>query len=57
MGMKRETLLEEMRYASNPNQMSSAISYAREFLRDHPDDQRVWSAYQDLMESERGYWG
>ena len=55
--MKRETLLEEMRYASNPNEMSSAISYAREFLRrDHPDDERVWSAYQDLMESERGYW-
>ncbi len=52
--MTRETLLQELRSASNPNQMSSAISYAREFLRDHPDDERVRSAYEDLMASERG---
>ena len=52
--MTRETLLEALRSASNPNQMSSAISYAREFLSAHPDDEPVRSAYEDLMASERG---
>ena len=53
--MTRETLLRRVAVLHpTRTEMSSAISYAREFLRDHPDDERVRSAYEDLMASERG---
>jgi hypothetical protein len=34
--------------------MALAISFAREFLGDHPDDELVRSAYEDLMASAQG---
>jgi hypothetical protein len=54
--MDRESLLEEMRHATNPNEVSSAIFDAREYLSDHPEDKRMWSALEDLIEVEQGYW-
>jgi hypothetical protein len=54
--MNRDYLLEEMRHATNPNDVSSAIFDAREYLSDHPEDKRVWSALEDLIEIEQEYW-
>ena len=38
---------------STPNETSTAISHARDWLLDHPDDQTVISAMEDLIEVER----
>lgn len=51
--MEREVLLEEMLSAASPNETSTAIYDARTYLADHPEDQRVWSAMEDLIEVER----
>ena len=51
--MERQELLEEMLDASTPNETSSAIYRARDWLLDHPDDQTVISAMEDLIEVER----
>lgn len=51
--MERQELLEEMLDASTPNETSTAISHARDWLFDHPDDQTVISAMEDLIEVER----
>ena len=50
--MERQELLEEMLDASTPNETSTAISHARDWLLDHPDDQTVISAMEDLIEVE-----
>jgi len=51
--MERRELLEEMLDASTPNETSTAISDARDWLRNHPGDQTVISAMEDLIEVER----
>jgi len=51
--MDREELLAEIREASSPNETSTAISDAREWLAEHPDDYRIQSAMVDLMEFQR----
>jgi hypothetical protein len=51
--MERNELLEEMLVATTPNETSTAISEARSWLLDHPDDQVVISAMEDLIEVER----
>jgi len=53
--MDRERLLQEMSHAFSPNETSSAITDAREYLTEHPDDKRVWAELEVLMEAERGY--
>jgi hypothetical protein len=53
LNMERHELLEEMLDASTPNETSTAISDARDWLRDHPGDQTVISAMEDLIEVER----
>jgi len=42
-----------MQRATSPNETSTAIYDARSWLADHPNDQRVWSAMEDLIEVER----
>ena len=51
--MEREELLEEMLEASTPNDTATAVYAARSWLAEHPDDQRVVSAMEDLIEVER----
>ena len=49
----RNDLIQEMFEASNPNESSTALSDAREWLLDHPEDQTIISAMEDLIEVER----
>lgn len=51
--MERSDLIQEMFESSSPNETSTALSDAREWLRDHPKDQTVISAMEDLIEVER----
>ena len=51
--MERTDLIQEMFEASTPNETSTALSDARDRLRDHPEDQTVISAMEDLIEAER----
>jgi len=51
--MERTELLQEMLVASTPHETSTAISDARAWLLDHPKDQTVISAMEDLIEVER----
>ena len=51
--MERQDLLQELVEASTPNEMSTAIFDARSWLVDHPADQVVISAMEDLIEYER----
>lgn len=51
--MDRNDLIQEMFEASNPNESSTALSDAREWLLDHPEDQTIISAMEDLIEVER----
>lgn len=51
--MDRAQVLAEMLDATTPNDTSTAIFDAREWLADHPDDQKVWSAMADLIEVQR----
>ena len=55
--MERSELLEEIQDASTPNEISTAIYDAREWLGDHPDDNAVASAVSDLIEVERRFLG
>lgn len=51
--MERSDLIQEMFESSSPNETSTALSDAREWMRDHPEDQTVISAMEDLIEVER----
>jgi hypothetical protein len=53
LDMVRDELLGELMDANTPLEMSYAISDAREWLNDHPDDVKVVSAMEDLLEVER----
>lgn len=55
--MDRDALLEEISRATTPNESSTAIYDARAWLSDHPDDHRVVSAMEDLIEVERHTFG
>jgi hypothetical protein len=55
--MEREQLLGEIREASSPHETSTAISDAREWLAEHPDDHGVQSAMADLIEFQRASMG
>ena len=51
--MEREELLDGMREASSPNENSTAITDARAWLAEHPDDDQVASALADVIQAER----
>jgi hypothetical protein len=51
--MEREELLGQIQEAASPNDASTAIYDAREWLAEHPDDHRVQSAMADLIEFQR----
>lgn len=51
--IEREEVLAEIREASSPHEASTAISDARAWLAEHPDDHRVESAMAELMEFQR----
>jgi hypothetical protein len=51
--MERQEVLAELRQASSPNEASTAISDARAWLAEHPDDHRVESEMADLIEFQQ----
>jgi hypothetical protein len=55
--MDRDDLLHALSSAATPNQTSSAMSEARTWLADHPDDEPVREAVQRLARLERERWG
>jgi hypothetical protein len=55
--MDRDDLLHALSSASTPHQTSSAMSEARSWLADHPDDDLVREAVQHLARMERERWG
>lgn len=52
-GMERSELLEEMKDAETPDQTSTAIYDARAWLAEHPDDEEVITAVENLIQAER----
>jgi hypothetical protein len=55
--MDRDDLLRALSSAATPHQTSSAMSEARSWLADHPDDDPVREAVQHLARMERERWG
>ena len=55
--MDRNDLLRALTSAATPHQTSSAMSDARSWLADHPDDDAVREAVQHLARMERERWG
>jgi hypothetical protein len=55
--MDRDDLLRALSSAATPHQTSSAMSEARSWLADHPDDDRVREGVQHLARMERERWG
>jgi hypothetical protein len=51
--MKRDELLQQMRMANTPNEISTALADARAWLRDHPRDHQVAFSMLDLLSVER----
>jgi hypothetical protein len=55
--MKRDELLALTRSASSPNDIASAFAAARSWLAEHPEDEDVRRAVQELARQEREHWG
>ena len=55
--MDRNDLLHALSSAGTPHQTSSAMSEARSWLAEHPDDEAVREAVQHLARMERERWG
>jgi hypothetical protein len=55
--MDRDNLLHALSSAATPHQTSSAMSEARSWLAEHPDDEPVREAVQHLARMERERWG
>lgn len=55
--MERDDLLHAIATASTPHQTSTAMSEARAWLSEHPDDDAVREAVQYLARMERERWG
>jgi hypothetical protein len=55
--MDRNDLLRALTSAATPHQTSSAMSEARTWLADHPDDDGIREAVQHLARMERESWG
>ncbi len=54
--MDRIDLLTRMRGAHSPNDISTAISDARAWFAEHPDDDDVHDAFRELIRMERERW-
>lgn len=55
--MDRDELLHSLTSAATPHETSSAMSEARSWLAEHPDDDLVREAVQHLARMERERWG
>ena len=55
--MDRNDLLHSLTSAATPHETSSAMSEARSWLAEHPDDDHVREAVQQLARMERERWG
>jgi hypothetical protein len=51
--MERTELIAQIATASSPNDMASAMSAARYWLVDHPDDEAMREAIEKLCRVER----
>ena len=52
IAMDRAALLRQMREAKTPNELATAISAVREWLREYPEDAEVQSAMIQLLLAE-----
>ena len=55
--MDRDELLHSLTSAATPHETSSAMSEARSWLAEHPEDDLVREAVQHLARMERERWG
>ena len=55
--MERDELLALTHSASSPNDIATAFTAARAWLAEHPDDEDVRAAVQELARQEREHWG
>jgi hypothetical protein len=51
--MRRDELLQQMLEADTPNEISTAVADARDWLRDHPRDHEVALSIPGLLARER----
>jgi hypothetical protein len=51
----RDDVVRQLRSATSPNEMSTAVFAARRWLADHPGDEQVEQAMADLIQMERSY--
>ena len=54
--MDRTALLAQVSTASSLNQISTAITGVRNWLAEHPDDDEMRHAFQQLTRLERNHW-
>jgi hypothetical protein len=54
--MNRDELLDRMRAAHSPNDISTAIADARAWFVEYPDDTDVHEAFRELTRMERERW-
>lgn len=55
--MDRTDVLALMASPSSPNDIASAFTAARAWLAEHPEDEAVRGAVQELARKEREHWG
>jgi hypothetical protein len=54
--MDRMELLAQVWTASSPNDISTAVAGVRTWLAEHPDDDEMRSAFQQLTRLDRNHW-
>jgi hypothetical protein len=54
--MERTELLAKVSTASSPNDIANAIAGIRSWLAEHPDDDEMHLAFQQLTQLDRNRW-
>ncbi len=54
--MDRTQLLAQVSTASSPNDISTAIAGVRTWLAQHPEDDEMRGAFQQLTRLDRNHW-
>jgi hypothetical protein len=54
--MDRTELLARISTVSSPNDISTAIAGVRTWLAEHPEDDEMHRAFQQLTRLDRSYW-
>ena len=54
--MDRTELLAQVVTASSPNDISTAVAGVRTWLAEHPEDDEMRNAFQQLIGLDRNHW-